>query len=109
MPPSAEMPTAPERPDRITLLGRLGTEIKFKVTPKGLLVASFPLGVKDDEGQTHWETVLAFGDRAEKLRDTLTKGQTAEVIGYRKERTYKGRDGKERTVKEINSVVVKPR
>lgn len=105
--PAISEPT-PEKPERITLLGRLGSEIKFKVTPKGLLVASFPLAVRDDEGQTHWENVLAFGDRAEKLRDTLTRGQTAEVIGYRKQRTYKTRDGRERTVQEFNSVVVKP-
>jgi single-stranded DNA-binding protein len=90
-------------------MGRLGTEVKFKVTPKGLLVASFPLGIHEDDGRTTWETVLAFGDRAEKLRDTLTRGQQAHVVGYRKERTYTGRDGRERTVREFYSTAVIPR
>ena len=92
------------------LTGRLGQNPTVRTTPKGVLVARFPLGVKDeaDLNRTAWETVIAFRRLAEQARDTLTKGDAVEVIGYLHERQILGRDGP-RTIHEIYATVLKPR
>ena len=93
------------------LAGRLGQNPRTRTTPKGTLIASFPLGVKDeaDLTKTTWHQVLAFRERAQQVRDTLTKGMPVEVIGYVHEREIPRRDGSTRTVQEIYSTVIKPR
>src|SRR5215211_3783515 len=77
----ATPPAAAER-ERLTLLGRVGAAPTARTTPKGTLVARFPLGVRDGEA-TAWHQVLAFGKRAEQVRDTVHRGDTVEVVGYR--------------------------
>ena len=77
----------------------------------GQLIASFPLGVKDeaDLNRTTWHTILAFRERAQQVKDTLKKGDPVEVIGYRHEREIPRRDGSTRTVHEVYATVLKPR
>jgi primosomal replication protein N len=108
----AESPTRSEteaRP-RVQLAGRLGQNPTLRTTPNGVLVARFPLGVKDqdDLSKTTWHTVLAFRDRAEQVRDQLKRGDAVEVVGYRHERTVPGRHGP-RTVAEIYATLIKRR
>lgn len=111
---ATESPPPPSREskeqERVQLAGRLGQNPTIRVTPKGTLVAKFPLGVKDnpDIEQTTWHTVLAFQKRAEQARDQLTKGDVVEVIGYRHQRDLPGRNGP-RTVEEIYATVLKKR
>jgi single-strand DNA-binding protein len=95
----------------VQLSGRLGQDPAIRTTPKGVLVARFPLGIRDeaDLTTTHWHTVLAFRDRAQWIRDTLTKGMPVEVIGYLHEREIPRRDGTRRTIQEIYATVIKPR
>lgn len=111
-PQDASQPeTAPsaER-QRVTLAGRLGQAPTIRTTPKGTLVARFPLDVKDeaDLAKTTWHTILAFQKRAEQARDHLKKGDPVEVIGYRHHREIPGRDGP-RTIDEIYATVIKLR
>ena len=96
---------------RVTLAGRLGQHPKVRTTPKGTLVAQFPLGVKDetDLDKTTWHTVFAFRERAVQVRDRLKKGDAVEVIGYVHERQIPRRDGTTRTVREVYATVLKPR
>ena len=105
-PPTAEV----REQERVTLTGRLGQNPRLRTTPKGTLVAQFPLGVKDDADLTKstWHQVLAFHTRAEQVRDTLKQGDAVEVIGYRHTRQIPGRNGP-RTVQEIYATVLKPR
>lgn len=111
-PTPGEEPAAGERveQERVTLTGRLGQDPTVRTTRNGVLVARFPLGVKDetDLTKTIWHHVLAFRDRAAWVRDTLHRGDAVEVIGYRHEREIPGRNGP-RTVEEINATVVKQR
>jgi single-strand DNA-binding protein len=97
--------------ERVHLAGRVGQTPRLRTTPKGTLVAQFPLGVKAeaDIEQTTWHTIIAFQKRAEQVRDTLTKGDPVEVIGYVHERAILRRDGSSRTVQEIYATVIKPR
>ncbi len=96
--------------ERLTLLSRLGQDPTIRTTRNGVLVARFPLGVRDeaDPTKTTWHQVLAFRQRAEQVRDTLKKGNAVEVIGYRHTREVPGRKGP-RTVQEIYATVLKPR
>ena len=97
--------------ERVHLAGRVGQTPRLRTTPKGTLVAQFPLGVKAeaDIEQTTWHTIIAFQKRAEQVRDSLTKGDPVEVIGYVHERAIPRRDGTTRTVQEIYATVIKPR
>jgi single stranded DNA-binding protein len=94
----------------VQLAGRLGQDPRIRTTPKGTLIASFPLGVKDeaDLEKTTWHTVLAFRERAQTVHDTLKKGMPVEVIGYVHERAIPRRDGSTRTVQEVYATVVRP-
>ena len=107
-----ETPSAAEslEQERVTLTGRLGQNPRVRTTPKGTLVAQFPLGVKDeaDLSTTTWHQVLAFRTLAERARDTLKQGDAVEVIGYRHTRQIPGRNGP-RTVEEVYATVLKPR
>ena len=108
--PGEMAPTAEVRErERVTLTGRLGQNLRIRTTPKGTLVAQFPLGVKDeaDLTKTTWHQVLAFRERAAQVRDTFTKGDAVEVIGYRHAREIPGRTGP-RTVTEVYATVGKP-
>ena len=101
----------PEKQERVTLAGRVGAKPALRTTPRGVLVAKFPLGVKDeaDGEQTTWHTILAFQKRAELVRDTVHQGDALEVIGYRNTRSYTGRDGKDHAVVEVHAAVIKQR
>jgi hypothetical protein len=103
-------PSETEARPRVQLAGRLGQNPTLRTTPNGVLVARFPLGVKDqdDVNTTHWHTVLAFRARAEQVRDQLHRGDAVEVVGYRHERTVPGRNGP-RTVAEIYATLIKRR
>jgi hypothetical protein len=111
-PTPGEEPATVERAEqeRVTLTGRLGQDPTTRTTRNGVLVARFPLGVKDDTdlAKTTWHHVLAFRDRAAWVRDTLHRGDAVEVIGYRHQREIPCRNGP-RTVAEINATVIKPR
>lgn len=95
--------------ERLTFLGRVGSNIAFRTTAKGVLVARFPMAVRTDDGETTWETVIAFGDKAERLRDSVQRGDPIEIVGYAHAREVQRRDGSSRTVREIYAAVVKPR
>ena len=107
--PAIEASTTPEQ-ERVQLAGRLGQNPTMRTTRNGVLIARFPVGVKDpdDANKTTWEMVLAFRDRAAWVRDTLHRGDAVEVIGYRHQRDIPGRNGP-RTVEEIYATVIKQR
>ena len=108
-PPSPQVADRQQQQERVQLAGRLGTDIRYRTTRSGKLIAKFPLAIKEDDGTTTWKDVLLFGDRAGRLREgnAPTKGKFVEVVGYVHEREVKGKDGTTRTVSEIYAVVVK--
>jgi hypothetical protein len=106
---TGELNNEHEQRERLTLSGRVGQNPRFKTTQKGTLVAQFPIAVRDDDQQTTWHRVVAFGDRAEKVRETVQRGQAVEVVGYRHTRTSRARDGKETTIEEVYATVIRTR
>jgi hypothetical protein len=87
LPVQEQTPAEPApTPERLNLSGRLGRAPAFRTTRNGTLIASFPLAVRNEDDTTTWHTILAFGERAEQLRDQLDKGQVVQVIGYQHDR-----------------------
>ncbi len=82
--------TAEQKRERITLFGRAGAAPTMRTTASGRLIARFPMGIRVEEDETRWETIVAFGSKAEQVRDTVTKGQAVEVIGYEHHREVPG-------------------
>ena len=93
---------------RVSLSGRLGADPNFRTTPTGTLIARFPLAVHEDDKTTTWYPVLAFNDRAEKLRGLLKRGDPVSVVGYIHERDAKTKDGQPHKVTELYAVTVTP-
>ena len=67
-----------------------------------------------EDGQTSWHSVLAFGNRAERLQrrvqaGELTQGREVDVVGYLHTNTRPGKDGTPRKVQEVYAVAVKKR
>jgi len=93
---------------RLSLSGRVGTKPSFRTTRKGTLVGGFALAVHEGD-KTTWQNVKAFGERAQKLKDSLKKGDAVDVVGYLHERQIKTKSGGSRTAQEIYAVVITPR
>jgi hypothetical protein len=92
--------------ERVSLSGRVGADPTFRTTPKGTLVARFSLAVHLQENQTQWQQIVAFNQRAERLKESLKKGQSVQVIGYQHSREAPTRDGGTRTISEIYAVTI---
>ena len=104
---SPKIALAEAKDERLQLRGRAGTEPVFRSTRNGIAIARFPLAVRDGAGETSWHTVVAFGDRAERLRGSLSRGQAVEVIGYLHEREARTRNGGRRRVQELYATVIR--
>jgi hypothetical protein len=112
-PAPAETAPTPEQ-ERVRLHGRLGAAPRFRTTPKGVRIGSFPLAVRDDDNTTTWYRVLAFNSARRPLADTLAaltlaKGAAAEVIGYRHDGERRGRDGTTHTEPQVYAVAITAR
>lgn len=99
---------------QVTVKGNLGSdpELKFVKTARGdtailnFSVAYTPRERKGDdwvEGETIWLKVALWGEKAETYADHLEKGSTVLVSGSMKQTTFKGKDGTDKTVMEINA------
>ena len=108
-PEAGNTPVEASEQERITLTGRIGYKPRFRETAGGTLVGQFALGVHDRPGETTWHSIVAFGPRAEKLRESgLARGDEVSVIGYPHERQRTNPKTREaRTVVEVYAAVVK--
>lgn len=100
-------PEQQEQP-RVDLRGRVGRDPFVRRTPRGTLLARFPLAVQE-EGQekTIWHQILSFGERAARVQETVKQGQKVTVVGYPHQREVPQKDGSVKIVEEIYAVVVK--
>jgi single-strand DNA-binding protein len=95
--------------NKVILVGNLGRDPELKYTPSGTAVANFTIATnenwKDKDGQkqehTEWHRVVAFGKLAEICGEHLRKGKQVYVEGAIRSRTYKDREGAEKTAMEI--------
>ena len=104
-----ELPVRTEQ-QRVVLTGRVGRDPTVWTTKRGITRAKFPLGSKEDPASDHttWRDIHFWAQRAERVRDTVRKGQLLEVVAYRRVIEVTGPKGA-RQVEEFRGSVVKHR
>ena len=87
---------------KISIIGNLGRDPELRYTPNGRPVASFTVAVNQSQKnqqtgewveETDWFRVSVWGDRAERMAESLRKGNKVFVEGRFKTRQFEGRDG----------------
>lgn len=89
--------------NKITLTGRLTSDIEIRQTNSGLTVTSFTLAVKRprDKDATDFINCVAWRQQAEFLGRYFKKGDPLEVVGTLTSRAYEDKNGNKRTVLEV--------
>ena len=92
--------------NRIVVMGRCGKDPEIRMTQKGTSVASVTLAVDrdysaDQNKETDWIDVVAFGKTAEFVEKYFSKGQMAVVSGRLQIRNWEDKDGNKRRSAEI--------
>lgn len=93
--------------NQIVLLGRLTKDPELRHTQSGTAVASFTLAVnrpsdKNGERNADFINCVAWKGAGETIAKYLTKGKQLCVSGNLQTRSYKDKDGNNRTAYEVN-------
>jgi single-strand DNA-binding protein len=100
---------------KIQIIGNLGRDPELRYTPNGRPVASFTVAVnqsrKDPKSgdwieSTDWFRVDVWGDRGERVAETLRKGSRVFVDGRFKTREYETNDGQKRISLDVTADTV---
>ena len=95
--------------NKVILVGNLGRDPEMRHTQSGQAVANFTLATnrrwRDKDGQqqeqTEWHRIVAWGRLAEICTEYLTKGKQVYVEGRLQTRDWEDRDGNKRYTTEI--------
>lgn len=95
--------------NNVQLIGHLGKDPQIKEFESGKLMASFSIATSDyftnQQGQrvndTQWHQLVAWGKKAELVRDYLTKGNRVAISGKLVHRSYTDKDNQVRYITEI--------
>lgn len=100
-----------EHQSRVQFAGRLGTDPRTKVTPKGKFVMEFPVAVAvADQEKPEWRHTVVFDAKARALDGVLRKGTAVEVIAYEHLKTKTDTDtARRREVREYYATAVTPK
>ena len=95
----------------ITVTGNVGKDVELKFSgAENMAVATFSLAHTPrtltaagewQDGETMWFKVVTFRSKAEKIADTVQKGDSVLVVGTLKQSSYVDKEGKDRTSLEI--------
>ena len=91
--------------NKVTLIGRLGTEPELKCTKTGKSVCMLNIGTGKGEEKTEWHRVLLWDKQAETASKYLKKGSQVYVEGKLQTRSWEDK-GQKRYSTEINGSVV---
>jgi single-strand DNA-binding protein len=103
--------------NNITVVGNCTRDPELRFTASGQALASFGVAVNrrwqnrqtnEWEEQTSWFNVVVWGDMAENLSDTLSKGMRVIVTGRLEQRSWETEQGEKRSVVEIVADEVGP-
>ncbi len=97
--------------NKVMIIGYLGRDPEMRFTPSGKSVANFSVGCtrswKDADGneqsETEWFNVVAWGDLAEVSKQYLSKGSLVYVEGRLQTRTWQDDQGKQQKSIEITA------
>jgi len=94
--------------NKVTLVGRLGTDPEIKYTQSGTPVATFNLATsetwkKDGNKQekTEWHKIVAWENLGEVCGKYLTKGKLVLIEGKLQTRSWEDKEGNKKQVTEI--------
>jgi len=95
--------------NKVTLLGRIGTDPEIKYTQNGQPVCTLSIATnqiwKDESGvlqsKTDWHRVVAWGKLAETCHEYLKKGSKLYLEGSLHTRQYDDKDGQKKYITEI--------
>ncbi len=95
----------------VTLYGNMGKELKITEVKNGAKVARFDLATNsfytnkngEKTQRTEWHKVFAWGGAANFLENYAQKGASLCIHGRLVNRTYMNKEGKQRTVTEIEA------
>jgi single-strand DNA-binding protein len=97
---------------KVMIIGNLGSDPEMRYTPNGRAVTQFNVAVNQSTKnqqtgewveETDWFRVTVWGDRAERMAESLRKGNKVFVEGRFRTRQFEGRDGQTRTALEITA------
>ncbi len=94
--------------NKIILVGRVGRNPEIKLL-ENTKVAKFSIATsrfyKNSKGEavnlTDWHNIVCWGKLAELVEKYVEKGNEIGVVGISTNRTYQGKDGKNRYINEI--------
>lgn len=94
--------------NKVIIIGNLGTDPEFRITPQGLQICRFRVATtenfRDKSGNwqkdTEWHNVVVFGPIAETSSKFLKKGSKVCIEGRNKTRSYEV-DGKRFYITEV--------
>ena len=87
---------------KVMIIGNLGSDPEMRYTPTNRAVTQFNVAVNQSTKnqqtgewveETDWFRVSVWGDRAERMAESLRKGNRVFVEGRFKTRQFEGRDG----------------
>ena len=87
---------------KVMIIGNLGSDPEMRYTPNNRAVTQFNVAVNQSTKnqqtgewieETDWFRVSVWGDRAERMAESLRKGNKVFVEGRFKTREFEGRDG----------------
>ncbi|MEJ7748024.1 MAG: single-stranded DNA-binding protein [Candidatus Limnocylindrales bacterium] len=97
---------------KVMIIGNLGSDPEMRYTPNNRAVTQFNVAVNQSTKnqqtgewleETDWFRVSVWGDRAERMAESLRKGNKVFVEGRFRTREFEGRDGQKRTALEITA------
>ena len=93
--------------NKVTLLGRIGTDPEMQYTPGGTAVTKLRLATdryrKDAEPETDWHDVTCWAGLAEAVNNYVGKGQRIYVEGRLVQNTWETDDGQRRHRTEVHA------
>ena len=93
--------------NRVTLLGRVGTDPEMQYTPNGTAVTKLRLATdrnrSNGDSETDWHSVVCWDRLAEAVNNYVGKGQRIYVDGRLVQNTWNGDDGQRRHRTEVHA------
>lgn len=95
--------------NNVQLIGNLGQDVDLKEFDSGNKKASFTIATHDyytdkngeKQEKVEWHTIVAWGDQAEWMSNSLSKGDYVLIQGKLTYRTYENKSGNTKYVTEI--------
>ena len=93
--------------NKVTLLGRVGTDPEMQYTPNGTAVTKLRLATdrnrSNGDTETDWHSVVCWDKLAEAVNNYVGKGQRIYVDGRLVQNSWNGDDGQRRHRTEVHA------